>query len=150
MHITAKVCNICEHYVPLKKLQSHIQKCREKQDSLITIEDADKEILRVDFSATNHLKKLLQDGSQKSATGTNRILPEKARDSRDFFSAQQKITSPGCNLANQKQRKPNLSGHSKQTDDTINFMHKAKQIRQKIPGMQLPTEDRPVNSNILK
>jgi len=96
---------------------------------LNNIEDADKEFLRIDASATNYLNNMIHDPSISSnhSISANRSTNEKPR--RDISSTLQRISNLSNN--NPKPKSIFTPSHSRQEEDTVCTFHKQKQTKQK-------------------
>lgn len=112
------------------------------------IEDADKEFLRGDNSATIYLKAILQDGGQKSSG--LRALPERSREKAGISSTLQKIMNPACNIyiiiinsLVDLKSKPKFSQKNSKPEDNV-IIQKQKQIAKKETGSPKMTPDKGV------
>jgi len=113
-----------------------MEKCQESSDMIEIIEDADKEFLRVDSSATNYLTTIL-----RSKPDTGKVSqPEKPK--REISTTLQRIMNPSCisncklYLANVKPKSIFTPAHLRQeeTSKEDSLLNKQKQIKHKAIG----------------
>lgn len=82
--IKTATCRTCGFTIPLSDIVNHSSRCQQKNDLLEIIEDADRIFLKIDCSATSHIRNLMNGGTQSNSIkiinrGSMEILDEKPK-----------------------------------------------------------------------